>query len=58
MILTDKRSSLFFWNVGDENEALSDRFLEVNEELSPEVAVVKGELDVAVVQVAGNGFAT
>ncbi len=41
-----------------ENESLSDRFLEVNEELGPEVAVVKRELDIAVVQVAGNGFAT
>ena len=42
---------------GDDVVGAEQLVLQVDQNLGPEVAVVEGELNVAVIQISGNGFA-
>ena len=42
---------------GDDVVGAEQLVLQVDQHLGPEVAVVEGELNVAVIQISGNGFA-
>ena len=54
MSLQDAKSVL---TGGDDVVGAEQLVLQVDQHLGPEVAVVEGELNVAVIQISGNGFA-